>query len=363
MTAELPVDDVLKTLSLDEYGALPEREAVHGGGFSRATESASSTSSDDSDDDSTEGACLDRSSPGDAVESDGELALKKRVSQEDETLSVPRTTHEVVYAELEPPQVPDPALVRPEYQLLRLGTLTAFVDGFVVVESEAELSSQVIASVGEESLLCFADRQPLGLVFEIFGAVHRPLYLIRVHPQDEALKSYLQIGRAVFYAAELCQPLKLESNAKRGCDACNEFGEEAGASEQEFSDDEEEAKARRRARRSQRALPVIRTNSQETFPRAPSHTGLRRGPWRRVSGTVTPAPHPATRSKKGEDGRSRRRPHQRPASEQLYRGRGHDHQGPAEGIDSGRRPNPTLTQRPLEDADHSRNEATKQSSC
>ncbi|KAF6001056.1 H/ACA ribonucleoprotein complex non-core subunit naf1 [Cyanidiococcus yangmingshanensis] len=213
MASALPVDCAMKTLSLEADDGVIQAEHVVG---CESSSGSSSPTTSEASEDSLERVRFSRCSVRDSTVSEDDDELEKNDTNAEDVLTIPRTAHEVLYAELEPPSIPDATLVRPEYQLHRLGTLVAFVDGLVVVESAPSVCAGVVGSLGEGSLLCFADRQPLGFVFEIFGAVQRPLYVVRIHPQDEAVRGSLQTGCDVFYVDELCQPLRLEFELKTG---------------------------------------------------------------------------------------------------------------------------------------------------
>jgi H/ACA ribonucleoprotein complex non-core subunit NAF1 len=275
MFTKQPVSQALASLTLlDSSDINTHKEEAKGNEacFSSSSSSLSSTSStatelrDLHDDAHTDVvARLDQRPLSENGDCESDADSSAGVGESRETRTLPRTPHEVLYSELDPPVAPDSSLIRPDHSLKSVGSILAFIDGLVVVQSALELAPQVRASLGEDSLFCFEDRQPLGFVFEVFGSVQRPMYILRVDARDTALCSKIRVGCAVYYVEELLRPLELEKNAKRGCDACDEFGEELHSSDLEFSDDDEEARARSRRRRQVTQTPLLRSSGSSSL--------------------------------------------------------------------------------------------------
>lgn len=100
------------------------------------------------------------------------------------------------------------------------------------------------------SLLAFADRSVLGVVFETFGSVLSPLYALRYSSASQVNKDMIQVGKPVFYVPSdstyvLTRALRALG---KGSDASNLWDEEIGDDEREFSDDEAEAEHKRNAK-------------------------------------------------------------------------------------------------------------------
>jgi rRNA processing protein Gar1 len=132
----------------------------------------------------------------------------------------------------------------------------------------------------EESLLCLASRRVLGAVFEVFGPVVRPMYVVLFSSADE-LAAYVgetsvKVGDAVSSADRNAKFVEMQSAMQRGCDASNVFDEEVDPAHGDFSDDEEEARAKRedrlerqkRARIDANGNSVVTAAAKPTQPRA-----------------------------------------------------------------------------------------------
>ncbi|KAG0724073.1 H/ACA ribonucleoprotein complex non-core subunit NAF1 [Chionoecetes opilio] len=119
----------------------------------------------------------------------------------------------------------------------------------LVVESLPNLPPLDLDSV----LFVGPERRSLGLVFDVFGPVAQPLYVVRFNSAEHVAESGALPGEEVFFAPASDQHthyvLLDELLRCRGSDASGLQGNELGPGEiSDFSDDEEEARARRRNR-------------------------------------------------------------------------------------------------------------------
>ena len=125
--------------------------------------------------------------------------------------------------------------------------------GMPCVKSERDIAEATALDSG--SIVCFGDRTVLGEIFETFGQVRSPYYIIRFNNEEEISEVNAKVGRDVFYVPELSKTVRAKDVHVKGYDSSNFFDEEVG--NKEFSDDEAEAEARRsRKRARQGALPT-----------------------------------------------------------------------------------------------------------
>ncbi|KAJ2816768.1 hypothetical protein FBU31_006464 [Coemansia sp. 'formosensis'] len=155
--------------------------------------------------------------------------------------SVPVTRNEVVdlqIPELTIRELPETA------QLTSLGTIHSIVDHSVIIQAHISGERHVLDS---ESILSFDNRKVLGLVYDVFGPVSRPMYTVRVREID---RESIVVGRGVYFAPGWVKMLATEKLRVKGTDASNEYDEEVGDDGMEFSDDEEERIHRKQAKKS-----------------------------------------------------------------------------------------------------------------
>ena len=256
------VQDNVKSSLDNEAGAGASDESDS----SSDSDSSNSDSSDDDDDDDE-----DKADAG-ALLAGGDYDDEDGVGADDS--AVPATKNEILAPELEQPAVQQ--VTEAEKQTLRkLGKVHSIVDSVVVVEQDvlqskpADGSSANVASVpvpvdstgrqGERqgeysvldtgSLLCFEDGKVLGLVFETFGSIHNPMYSIRFASAASIDRELVAIGKPVFYLpSQSTYVLTQLLRSLKGSDASNMWDEEVAEDEIDYSDDEQEAEAKRRAK-------------------------------------------------------------------------------------------------------------------
>ncbi|CDR88490.1 related to NAF1-nuclear assembly factor [Sporisorium scitamineum] len=240
-----------------------------------------SDDSNDNDDSSDSGSSSSDSSDDRNGDDDEDEASKTALAGDDyddeegggpSDSTAPATKNEILAPEFEQPAIQQ--VTEAEKQTLRkLGKVHSIVDSVVVVEQDvqqsqpAEGSSANAASVpvdstgrqGERqgeysvldtgSLLCFEDGKVLGLVFETFGSIHNPMYSIRFASAAAIDRQLTQKGKVVFYLpSQSTYVLTQLLRSMKGSDASNMWDEEVAEDEIDYSDDEQEAEAKRRAK-------------------------------------------------------------------------------------------------------------------
>ncbi|KAJ2360603.1 hypothetical protein H4S01_005658 [Coemansia sp. RSA 2610] len=207
----------------------------------------------------TESSETDSSSDSDLdVDSDDETDGKQRnllqLMEDDEdedgpsTSTTMKTRNEVLDPEipaLTVTSVPDSA------QLCPLGAIHSVVDGSVIIQANISGETHVLDS---ESMVVFADRTALGMIFDVFGPVARPMYTVRFRKPEDIDRSVCAVGRPVFYALGWARMLSTDRLRVKGTDASNEFDEEVADDAMEFSDDEAEASFKREKKRREQEL-------------------------------------------------------------------------------------------------------------
>ncbi|CAN7997612.1 unnamed protein product, partial [Ixodes hexagonus] len=133
----------------------------------------------------------------------------------------------------------------PQAELRQAGTVHSTVDQLLVVES---CPGQPVLDL--DSVLFVADGASLGQVFDVFGPVSRPFYVVRFNSAQDLAERGLAHGAAVFYAplhADVTlYVLESEVRKLRGSDASWENNNEPPPECLDFSDDEQERQVRRK---------------------------------------------------------------------------------------------------------------------
>ncbi|KAJ2845900.1 hypothetical protein GGI22_006407 [Coemansia erecta] len=199
---------------------------------------------DASDEAESRSSDLDSSDTSDDDDNDDKLLrLIEEADDEDEMADVggngPSTRNEVVDPHVNRPTID----VVPETATLsELGVIQSIVGASVIIRAHRSAERQVIDS---ESVVALGDRRVVGLVFDVFGPVTRPLYSVRFPAPEDIDASVYAVGTPVFYSPELARMVDTSTIRIKGTDASNEYDEEAGSDTMEFSDDETERLHRR----------------------------------------------------------------------------------------------------------------------
>lgn len=234
------------------------------------------------------------------------------------TSSAPATKNEVIAPEVDMPSIQqldeaDRTAIKP------LGRVHSIVDSVVVIEQDvtripeerqAASGTLPIDSTGRRgedegeysvvdtgSLLCFQDGKVLGFVFETFGSIHSPMYSVRFASASVIDKEVVQTGKAVFYLpAQSTYVMTRHLRLLKGSDASNIYDEEVGDDEVDYSDDEAEAEAKRRAKATRSGKtdesgnPVPSTNSRAKKRHKQNNAAAQSQPQRSISNQSQSSP-------------------------------------------------------------------------
>ncbi|XP_061182515.1 H/ACA ribonucleoprotein complex non-core subunit NAF1-like [Saccostrea echinata] len=202
----------------------------------REKQDESSDSSSDSEDSVTfmqEEKCI-------VIDSDEENKAK---GKKDSDL---RTKGEVYPEEL-PPLDELVITVDPNVELVHTGSITGVVGCLVIVKA-----NQNIPPLNENTILFLEGRVVLGQIFEVFGPVGSPWYSVRFNSTKDIEKKSISSGQKVYCAPKvekLTNYVFVEHlRQMKGSDASWEDNNEPPAKYIDYSDDEEERRAKAKAR-------------------------------------------------------------------------------------------------------------------
>ncbi|NXR24744.1 NAF1 protein, partial [Cinclus mexicanus] len=173
-----------------------------------------------------------------------------------------RTKDELPIEEL--PPVEDLSIILPDNVELKVfGTVSSIIEQLVIIESLRGLPP-----VNEESIIFKEDRQAAGKIFEIFGPVSHPFYVIRFNNSEHIKEKGISVQDSMYFAPSVedftqyifAEKLKQE----KGSDASWKNDQEPPPEVLDFSDDEKEREAKEKKKKPQsRGRKKVRS---ETFP-------------------------------------------------------------------------------------------------
>ncbi|NXJ23095.1 NAF1 protein, partial [Dicrurus megarhynchus] len=160
-----------------------------------------------------------------------------------------RTKDELPIDEL--PPVEDLSIILPDNVELKLfGTVSSIIEQLVIIESLRGLPP-----VNEESIIFKEDRQAAGKIFEIFGPVSHPFYVIRFNSSEHIKAKGINVQDSMYFAPSVedftqyifAEKLKQE----KGSDASWKNDQEPPPEALDFSDDEKEREAKQKKKKPQ----------------------------------------------------------------------------------------------------------------
>lgn len=196
----------------------------------------------------------------------------------------PRTPGELGMDDL--PPIEQLAVTAPVEELCHLGRIASIFDRLVSVQSFKGQSALDL-----DSVLFLKDGSPLGSVFEVFGPVKEPRYLVRFNSKKEIEERNLAVDSPVYCAPTLGAPFTsyvftTDLMKMKGSDASWKHNNEPPEDLREFSDDEEERLYKLKTKSKRKAncgnTPTVRRQAHYASPstlRAPPNTPANMDRW------------------------------------------------------------------------------------
>uniref|UniRef100_A0A6Q2YPN5 H/ACA ribonucleoprotein complex non-core subunit NAF1 n=1 Tax=Esox lucius TaxID=8010 RepID=A0A6Q2YPN5_ESOLU len=201
----------------------------------------SDESSSSSDSDSSSSSCVTLAAVlGDVDDDDDEEEGFRR-----EKKPIPiKTVDEILPEEL--PEVEELLVVLPEEaELLPMGTVTSIIEQLVVVQSLKDTPP-----LKDDSVIFNSERLAVGKVFEVFGPVSSPFYVLRFNSDRDIINKGVKLRDCLFYAPSLTDYtlyiLTEQLRMLKGSDASWKNDQEPPPEALDFSDDEAEQMMKRK---------------------------------------------------------------------------------------------------------------------
>ncbi|NXC44507.1 NAF1 protein, partial [Penelope pileata] len=204
---------------------------------------AASGSESDTDSDSSSTASSSSSSPSTASDDDDQP------NEKDNKTHCIRTKDELPLDEL--PPVEDLNVILPDNVELKLfGTVSSIIEQLVIVESVRGLPP-----INEESIIFKEDRQAAGKIFEIFGPVMHPFYVLRFNSSEHIKGKGINVQDNMYFAPsveDFTQYIFAEKlQQEKGSDASWKNDQEPPPEALDYSDDEKEREAKQKKKKPQ----------------------------------------------------------------------------------------------------------------
>jgi len=144
---------------------------------------------------------------------------------------------------LDLPPLEDLVISVPETECIPIGAVSNIIDLLVLVTAKRGTPAVDLNSV----LFLDNGKKTLGKVFDVFGQVNEPIYMVRFNSAEHISEKGIQVGMEVFFAPRTPHTAFVFIDAlmkMKGSDASWEHDQEPPEGCIEYSDDEEERKAK-----------------------------------------------------------------------------------------------------------------------
>ncbi|CAL8329208.1 unnamed protein product [Lota lota] len=212
----------------------------------------------------------DSSSSSSSAASPPCVRMQGEDEEDDEGFSQPapvKTRDEVLLEEL--PAVEELCVSLPESaEIQPIGTVTSVIQQLMIVQS-----LKGTPPLTEDSIIFTSDRQAVGKVFEVFGPVSSPYYVLRFNSEEEIVAKGLVVGCTVFYTPEHKEytgyVLTKHLQNLKGSDASWKNDQEPPPEALDYSDDEEEQDAKKKKRQGTKKKKKDNGPNYRAFPPRP----------------------------------------------------------------------------------------------
>ncbi|XP_040411789.1 H/ACA ribonucleoprotein complex non-core subunit NAF1 [Cygnus olor] len=223
-----------------DEAVVPLGEAASCSQPAAAADSESDTDSDGSSTTSSSSSCSSSSTVSDEDD---------HPNEKDNRRQCVKTKDELPLDEL--PPVEDLSLILPDNVELKLfGTVSSIIEQLVIIESLRGLPP-----INEESIIFKEDRQAAGKIFEIFGPVMHPFYVLRFNSPEHIKEKSINVQDNMYFAPsvqDFTQYIFAEKlRQEKGSDASWKNDQEPPPEALDYSDDEKEREAKQRKKKPQ----------------------------------------------------------------------------------------------------------------
>ncbi|XP_062861309.1 H/ACA ribonucleoprotein complex non-core subunit NAF1 isoform X2 [Trichomycterus rosablanca] len=139
-----------------------------------------------------------------------------------------------------------------ETEMESIGIISGIIDQLVIVESKKDSPP-----INDESVLFNKNRLSIGKVFEVFGPVCQPYYVLRFNSQEEIEQKDLKIRDPVFFAPKIKDFTGYifveQIKQMKGSDASWKNDQEPPPEALDFSDDEKERLSKQKQKQQKRS--------------------------------------------------------------------------------------------------------------
>ena len=162
------------------------------------------------------------------------------------------TKHEIIN-EKERKDYPAPFEITNADKLEQCGIVKNIIENQILMEA---INNNALKVLNLDNIIFLENQKCLGFIDDVIGQIDNPIYAIKIYPKsgEDKILDNIKIGDKLFFCsnrANVINAIELKKKSK-GCDASNAFDEEVSEGEKDYSDDEEEVKAKIRRKQNKK---------------------------------------------------------------------------------------------------------------
>ena len=145
------------------------------------------------------------------------------------------------------------------------GIVLNIVEGKILMKPQNNNSENKIINL--DNIIFNKTKKPIGFIDDVMGQIDNPIYIIRIYPNLIDEKFQININEELYFCINRAQIINYDEikNKHKGCDASNAFDEEVSSDDMDYSDDDEEIKAKKIRKAKNLEIKKLKSEQKNTL--------------------------------------------------------------------------------------------------
>ncbi len=145
------------------------------------------------------------------------------------------------------------------------GIVLNIVEGKILMKGQNNNSENKIIKL--DNIIFNKTKKPIGFIDDVMGQIDNPIYIIRIYPNLIDEKFQININEELYFCINRAQIVNCDDikNKHKGCDASNAFDEEVSSDDMDYSDDDEEIKAKKIRKAKNLEIKKLKSEQKNTL--------------------------------------------------------------------------------------------------
>jgi H/ACA ribonucleoprotein complex non-core subunit NAF1 len=173
------------------------------------------------------------------------------------------TKNEIIDSERK--ELPIPFQINDNDVFTLCGYVTDIVEGKILMKSQNNSINNKVINL--DNIIFNINKIPIGFIDDVMGQIDYPIYIIRIYPNLIDQKIKININEELYLCSNKALIINTEEikNKHKGCDASNAFDEEVSSDDMDYSDDDEEIKAKKIRKAKNLEIKKLKSEQKNTL--------------------------------------------------------------------------------------------------